>query len=192
MTNMKPPQGGRNTGAPSLCGLEGRSATELNGQAAKGRGVSSVTGGWMPENISGVPAGRSVFHLTSPLIGLSVQGAKRVMVAGFTLIGASATICFYLHRKLLGSGQDTSALFLRIPNTAIWTVPRPSKKWLASMARVCCVAHNGLWPRVACYWPISVGRLITVVSRRCHKLALCSPFLRSKRAIAILRQLALR
>jgi hypothetical protein len=24
----------------------------------------------MPENISGVPAGRSVFHLTSPLIGL--------------------------------------------------------------------------------------------------------------------------
>jgi len=25
----------------------------------------------MPENISGVPLGRSVFHLTSPLIGLS-------------------------------------------------------------------------------------------------------------------------
>ena len=25
----------------------------------------------MPENISGVPAGRSVFHLTSPFIGLS-------------------------------------------------------------------------------------------------------------------------
>ena len=25
----------------------------------------------MPENISGVPAGRSVFHLTSPLIGPS-------------------------------------------------------------------------------------------------------------------------
>ena len=24
----------------------------------------------MPENISGVPAGRSVFHLTSPFIGL--------------------------------------------------------------------------------------------------------------------------
>jgi hypothetical protein len=26
----------------------------------------------MPENICGVPAGRSVFHLTSPLIGLPV------------------------------------------------------------------------------------------------------------------------
>ena|ERR1700730_4913495 len=65
------PQGRRRTGAPSLRGLKGRSATELNGQAAKGRGVSSVAGGWMPENISGVPAGRSVFHLTSPFIGLS-------------------------------------------------------------------------------------------------------------------------
>jgi hypothetical protein len=88
------------------------------------------------------------------------------MVAGFTLIGASATICFYLHRKLLGSGQDTSALFLRIPNTAIWTVPRPSKKWLASMARVCGMAHNGLWPRVAYYWPLSVGRLTNVENGR--------------------------
>ena len=28
-------------------------------------------GGWMSENISGVPAGRSVFHLTSPFIGLT-------------------------------------------------------------------------------------------------------------------------
>src|SRR5260370_17325538 len=69
MTNMKPPQEGRNTGAPSLRGLQGRSATGLNGQAA--REVSALwRGGWMPENISGVPAGRSIFHLTSPLIGL--------------------------------------------------------------------------------------------------------------------------
>src|SRR5437763_1812338 len=45
MTNMKPSQEGRNTGAPSLRGLKGRSATELNGQAARGRGVSSVAGG---------------------------------------------------------------------------------------------------------------------------------------------------
>jgi hypothetical protein len=30
-------------------------------------------GGWMSENISGVPAGRSVFHLTSPFIGLTDQ-----------------------------------------------------------------------------------------------------------------------
>jgi hypothetical protein len=35
ITNMKPPQEGRNTGAPSLRGLQGRSATGLNGQAAK-------------------------------------------------------------------------------------------------------------------------------------------------------------
>src|ERR1700730_1779612 len=70
MTNMKPPQEGRNTGAPSLRGLQGRSATGLNGQAAKEEVSAIWRGGWMPENISGVPAGRSVFHLTSPLIGL--------------------------------------------------------------------------------------------------------------------------
>jgi hypothetical protein len=35
MTNMKPPQEGRNTGAPSLRGLQGRFATGLNGPAAK-------------------------------------------------------------------------------------------------------------------------------------------------------------
>src|ERR1700733_14668555 len=69
---MKPPQEGRNTGAPWLRGLQGRSATGLNVQAAKEE--VSVLWGWMPENISGVPAGRSVFHLTSPLIGLSVKG----------------------------------------------------------------------------------------------------------------------
>src|SRR5216683_6582390 len=67
---MKPPQEGRNTGAPSLRGLQGRSATGLNGQAAKEEVSALWRGGWMPENISGVPAGRSVFHLTSPLIGL--------------------------------------------------------------------------------------------------------------------------
>src|ERR1700676_4973514 len=35
MTDMKPPQEGRNTGAPSLRGLQSSSATGLNGQAAK-------------------------------------------------------------------------------------------------------------------------------------------------------------
>ena len=68
--NMKP-QGGRSIEAPSLRGLWGRSATGLNGRAAAKKEVSAVwSGGWMPENISGVLAGRSVFHLTSPLIGL--------------------------------------------------------------------------------------------------------------------------
>jgi len=45
---------------------------------------------------------------------------------------------------------------------------RPSKKWLASMARVCGMAHNGLWPRVAYYWPLSVGRLTNVDNGRLH------------------------
>jgi MFS superfamily sulfate permease-like transporter len=45
-------------------------------------------------------------------------------VIGFALIGASATLVFHLHRKLLEIGEDTSRLFFRIPNTAVWTVPR--------------------------------------------------------------------
>src|SRR5260370_30984089 len=45
MTNMKPPQEGRNTGAPSLRGLQGRSATGLNGQAAKELAVGTMARG---------------------------------------------------------------------------------------------------------------------------------------------------
>src|ERR1022692_3561479 len=78
---MKPPQEGRNTGAPSLRGLQGRSATGLNGQAAKDELSAVWRGGWMPENTSGVPAGRSVFHLTSPLIGLLASVEVRNQVS---------------------------------------------------------------------------------------------------------------
>ena len=76
-------------------------------------------------------------------------------VAGFALIGASATICFHLHRKLLGIGQDTSALFLRIPNTAIWTIPRaylsarPKNSWPA-------------WPAYAVWLTMASGLVLLV------------------------------
>jgi len=78
------------------------------------------------------------------------------MVAGFTRIGASAAICFYLHRKLLGSGQDTSALFLRIPNTAIWTVPR---------AYLSARPKNG-WPAWPAYaaWLTMVSGLVLLIT----------------------------
>src|ERR1039458_662065 len=66
--NMKP-QGRRRTGPPSLRGLQGRSATGQNGQAAKEE-LSAIWGAGCRKNNSGVPAGRSVFHLTSPFIGL--------------------------------------------------------------------------------------------------------------------------
>jgi hypothetical protein len=79
MTNMKPPQEGRNTGTPSLRGIQGRSTAGLNGQAAKEEVSAMWRGGWMPENISRVPAGRSVFHLTSPLIGPSEAGRSFIM-----------------------------------------------------------------------------------------------------------------
>jgi len=61
MTNMNPPPEARNTGAPSLRGLQGRSATGLNGQAAKDEVSAVRQGGWMPENISGVPAREKCF-----------------------------------------------------------------------------------------------------------------------------------
>src|ERR1700674_1272473 len=71
-SDMKP-QRGRSIDGPSLRGLWVRSATGQNGQAAAKKDVSAMwSGGWMSENISGVPAGRSVFHLTSPCIGLTV------------------------------------------------------------------------------------------------------------------------
>src|ERR1700730_15502936 len=67
--NMKT-QDGRSIEGPSLRGLWGRSAAGLNGRAAAKTEVSAVWwGGWMPANISGAPPGKSVFHLTSPLIG---------------------------------------------------------------------------------------------------------------------------
>ena len=85
---------GRNMQAPSLRGLRGRSATGLNGQAAKEEVSALWRGGWMPENISGVPAGRSVFHLTSPLIGPPLIGllartrGRTKSPPSWTLVGA--------------------------------------------------------------------------------------------------------
>ena len=75
MTDMKPPQEGRNTGAPSLRGLQGLSATGLNGQAAK----DEVSAAWQ-----GLDAGKYFWrsgrekcfsldiplYRTSPFIGL--------------------------------------------------------------------------------------------------------------------------
>lgn len=46
-------------------------AKRSSGQAAKDEVSVVWRRGWMPENISGGPAGRSVFYLTSPLIGPS-------------------------------------------------------------------------------------------------------------------------
>jgi len=60
--NMKP-QGGRSIAASSLRGLQGCSATDQNGQAAKEEMSAIWRGAGCRKNISGVPAGRSVFHL---------------------------------------------------------------------------------------------------------------------------------
>jgi len=48
VSNMKP-QGGKSIEAPSLRGLQGRSATGLSGQAAKEELSAMWRGGWMPE-----------------------------------------------------------------------------------------------------------------------------------------------
>src|SRR6202171_360262 len=81
-SDMKP-QRGRSIEGPSLRGLWGRSATGQNGQAAANKEVSAVwSEGWMSKNISGVPAGRSVFHLTSPFIGLTENWAPHEPYVG--------------------------------------------------------------------------------------------------------------
>src|ERR1700693_5311093 len=79
--NMKLLGWGRSIRASSLRGLQSRSATGQNGQAAAKKEVSAGwSGGWMPENISGVPAGKSVFHLTSPFIGLPSSPITRELM----------------------------------------------------------------------------------------------------------------
>ena len=85
-------------------------------------------------------------------------------VIGFLLVGASATLCFHLHRKLLAVGQDTSALFFRIPNTAIFTrstrIPHcPFKEWLVTMACIYRVGDHGIATLLAGRGSTSVGGL---------------------------------
>ena len=75
--NMKR-QGGRSIQGPLLRGLAGRSATEQNDQAAADEMWLLGPGAGCRKNIPAVPAGRSVFHLTSPLIGLLVANAFRI------------------------------------------------------------------------------------------------------------------
>ena len=68
--NMKRRQGGKSTQGPLFRGLAGRSATGRNDQAAAEEMWLRELGAGCRKNIPAVPAGRSVFHLTSPLIGL--------------------------------------------------------------------------------------------------------------------------
>ena len=72
--------------------LQGRSATGRNGQAAKEEGSALWRVSWIPENISGVPAGTSVFHLASPLIGLLARVAESLSGANFRLASQPETI----------------------------------------------------------------------------------------------------
>ena len=95
-SDMKP-QRGRSIDGPSLRGLWGRSATGQNGQAAANKEVSAVwSEGWMSENISGVPAGRSVFHLTFPFIGLTEKcGPPRYLPCSMTCMEEKLTGGFH-------------------------------------------------------------------------------------------------
>ena len=69
VANMKP-QGPKSTQGPLLRGLAGRSAPGQNDQAAAEQMWLLGLGAGCRKNIPAIPAGRSVFHLTSPLIGL--------------------------------------------------------------------------------------------------------------------------
>src|ERR1019366_1907362 len=103
--NMKP-QGRRRrrTGTPSLRGLQGRSATGRDGQAAKEE-LSAIWGAGCRKNNSDVPVGKSVFHLTSPFIGLSHRpgGCGRLAKPDISLATKSGH--FNLLRTLTSGGQ---------------------------------------------------------------------------------------
>src|ERR1035438_4293375 len=76
------PQRGRSIAGPSLRGLWSHSATGHNGQAAKEEVSARWRGAGCRKIISGVPAGRSVFHLTSPFIGLIDLGSAKFSISG--------------------------------------------------------------------------------------------------------------
>src|ERR1700730_13959129 len=133
MTNMKPPQEGRNTGAPSLRGLQGRSATGLNGQAAKEEVSAIWRGGWMPENISGVPAGRSVFHLTSPLIGLLARSSLGCFVAWFD--NSSSRIRAQSRKTLFRRDEATASTLVSHNCSVFRELPSPSRRATLLLAR---------------------------------------------------------
>src|SRR5215469_9271943 len=75
--NMKRRQGGKSIQGPLFRGLAGRSATGRNDQAAAEEMWLRELGAGCRKNIPAVPAGRSVFHLTSPLIGLLAHPQRR-------------------------------------------------------------------------------------------------------------------
>src|ERR1700686_5397146 len=60
------PTGRKKHGGPVAPRLTGPLRDRAERQAAKEEVSALWRGGWMPKNISGVPAGESVFHLTSP------------------------------------------------------------------------------------------------------------------------------
>src|SRR6266849_4002052 len=115
MTNMKP-KGGASIEAPSLCSLWSRSATGLNDRAAAKKRCQQCGGGWMPENISGVPAGRSVFHLTSPLIGLLasvvLEGNRKFCSIVRDVRIAVTPVVASLNREVVG--HRPAAIFPRV------------------------------------------------------------------------------
>ena len=77
-------------------------------------------------------------------------------VIGFALVGASATLSMRLHRKLLDVGVDTSALLVRVPNTAVWTVPR-------AYLKVCSKHGWSAWPAYA-LWLSGVSGIALLVA----------------------------
>src|SRR5258707_8448898 len=68
--NMKRLGWERSIGASSLRGLQGRAATNQNGQAAEEKKEKMSCGLDATKTFLASGSGRSVFHLTSPYIGL--------------------------------------------------------------------------------------------------------------------------
>src|SRR5260370_39531858 len=97
----------------------GRSATGQNGQPAAKKDVSAMwSGGWMSENISGVPAGRSVFHLTSPFIGLTKNCYSTQFVPASTPLASVASAS----GVQVPRGVRISASLIAIPRKGQWVI----------------------------------------------------------------------
>src|SRR5260370_33461424 len=127
---MNPPQEGRNTGAPSLRGLQGRSATGLNGQAAKEE-VSALWRGGLDAGKYFWRSGREkCFSLDIPFNRTSDR-----IIFGWPGSPKPSNSRIFSHQPL-GPERRRSATrdccFSSNMPLVLWAVPSPSKTLWAS------------------------------------------------------------
>jgi hypothetical protein len=109
--NMKLLGWKRRIGASSLRGLQGRSATNQNGQAAEGKKERTSCGLDPAKTFLASGSGRSIFRLTSPYIGLPCNSSSAQN--GRKHSHNSDSVVYFAHANVVAIG----VIFLRKTTT---------------------------------------------------------------------------